>query len=725
MQAFPAKSLGELHALWAREPASPSNLVALLEGGQEPPPRALEELLCALLRLDPEQRLGSTAELIDRLSAIAELPPEQSDGAVQGYLQSKAFVGRERERERILQHLAAAEGGSVQALVVEGAAGLGRTRLLEEMAMVARVAGANTVPLDARLGKQPYGVAASLVERLIATLPEARCAAQARAALFAQLSPALHATLLGSPARGRASTGVSGPPASTQTPSEARRLMQTGLQEFLLEVCKTRLIALFVDDLHAVDEESQALLSVLARAGEGHKLLLVASVLREGSIELSSLPQSLRNVAVRVRLLPLTRSETHELLRSVFGNAPYLERLAERFHRLSDGNPSHCLELAQHLVRVGAAHYSEGMWVLPTDLASAQLPKSRVEGYLARLAQVSPEARELARLISIPHHGPLPAAACMAIRPDAGPALQELTRAGVLVESGTDYSFAHDALRETLLAELGVAERKDAHLRFAEAILAGATDRGARLSAGLHCLRGGNIARGEQLQSGALREILNGGQLDLLRREVALLEQGFELLDAEGRDDYALAAHLSALACCGYYVNRRYSRYGDRSIATLSRILKLDLARKLRRMLGARLSVLIALLAAALAILPRRARAASLTDTIRYMLSTVVCLGGAAAVCIDSKAALRYAEALEPLTGLGKDHAATFMYGFARHLAERSQDRLTRAAHTCRALVERISSNAVVKNLPDLARDNFLSGALFSLGVTCTWRDAP
>ena len=713
VQAFPAKSLGELHALWAREPASPSTLVALLEG-QEPPPRALEELLCALLRLDPEQRLGSTAELIDRLTTIAELPPEQGDGSVQGYLQSKAFVGRERERERILQHLAAAEGGSVQALVVEGAAGLGRTRLLEEMAMVARVAGANTVPLDARLGKQPYGVAASLVERLIATLPEARSAAQARAALFAQLSPTL-----------RASLGVSSPPASTQTPSEARRLMQTGLQEFLLEVCKTRLIALFVDDLHAVDEESQALLSVLARAGEGHKLLLVASALREGSIELSSLLQSLHNVAVRVRLLPLTRSETHELLRSVFGHAPYLERLAERFHRLSDGNPGHCLELSQHLVRVGAAHYSEGMWVLPTDLASAQLPKSRVEGYLSRLEQVSPEARELARLISIPHQGPLPAAVCMAIRPDAGPALQELTRAGVLLESGTDYSFAHDALRETLLAELGVAERKAAHLRFADAILAGATDRSARLSAGLHCLRGGNIARGAQLQSGALREILNGGQLDLLRRDAPLLEQGFELLDAEGLDDYALASHLTALAWCGYHVDRRFSRYGDPAIATLSRILRLNLARKLRRLLGARLSLFIALVVAALAILPRRSRALSLPDTIRYLLSAVGALAGTAAVCIDSKAALRYAEAIEPLTALGKDHVATFMFSFTRYLAERSQDHLARALHTCRALVERLSGNAVVKNLPEATKSSFLSGALFSLGVSCSWRDDP
>ena len=50
------------------------------------------------------------------------------------------------------------------------------------------------------------------------------------------------------------------------------------LQEFLLEVCKHRLIALFVDDLQAVDEESQALLSVLARLRSRFGFTLVATI---------------------------------------------------------------------------------------------------------------------------------------------------------------------------------------------------------------------------------------------------------------------------------------------------------------------------------------------------------------------------------------------------------------------------------------------------------------
>ncbi|MDB4986345.1 MAG: serine/threonine-protein kinase PksC, partial [Myxococcaceae bacterium] len=100
IHAFPARHLSDLERLHQSTPALPSGLLSLLtKPGDEPVPAELDALLLALLRTDLTARPNSTAELIDRLNAIAELEHEVAAQSVQGYLESKVFVGRERERE--------------------------------------------------------------------------------------------------------------------------------------------------------------------------------------------------------------------------------------------------------------------------------------------------------------------------------------------------------------------------------------------------------------------------------------------------------------------------------------------------------------------------------------------------------------------------------------------------------------------------------------------------
>jgi serine/threonine protein kinase len=106
VHAFPARTLADLPRHWAREPVPPSQLLRLLKVVDlEPIPAELDALVASLLRIDPVERPSSTAELIDRLHAIAALEPESDDLTVQGYLNSKAFVGRTRERDRALSLL--------------------------------------------------------------------------------------------------------------------------------------------------------------------------------------------------------------------------------------------------------------------------------------------------------------------------------------------------------------------------------------------------------------------------------------------------------------------------------------------------------------------------------------------------------------------------------------------------------------------------------------------
>jgi serine/threonine protein kinase len=67
--AFPAHTLNELSECWQRKPKRPDLLAPEV-------PRALSDLVMALLSLDPRGRPSSAAEVYERLSAIGELPVE-------------------------------------------------------------------------------------------------------------------------------------------------------------------------------------------------------------------------------------------------------------------------------------------------------------------------------------------------------------------------------------------------------------------------------------------------------------------------------------------------------------------------------------------------------------------------------------------------------------------------------------------------------------------------
>ncbi|MDB4984982.1 MAG: serine/threonine protein kinase, partial [Myxococcaceae bacterium] len=388
VHAYPARSLGELPRLWQTELVPPSELLSLLDSKVlEPIPPELDALLASLLRIEPGERLDNTGELIDRLNAIAGLEPEAHDMAVQGYLDSKAFVGRERERERALALLREASAGEVKTLLVEGEAGVGRTRFLQELVVMLQLGGALPLVADQNLGARPYGVAERLLLSMFRLLPEqTREAVGHHAMLLSSLSKELRAELR-----------VTARPSLVHASAETRIRVLSALREVILTLSRERLLAIVVDDVQAIDEESQALLTALAHGESGHRLLIVAALGRAGGRELSAALTNLRGQSTRLRLLPLNAGETLDLLRSVFGHAPYLNRLAERLYRASEGNPAYCLELAAHLVQTGAAQYQEGAWSLPVELSNEILPASRQAAHVARLERLSSEARELAR----------------------------------------------------------------------------------------------------------------------------------------------------------------------------------------------------------------------------------------------------------------------------------------------------------------------------------------
>ncbi|HMJ11358.1 MAG TPA: serine/threonine-protein kinase, partial [Polyangiaceae bacterium] len=115
--AYPARDAGHLIDLWQSKPPPPSELVPGI-------PSALDALILDLLAQDPQHRPASAAEVMERLSAIADLPIDEQLLVSQAYLSTPTLVGREGQLDEIRKRLGRAlrrRGGS---LLLQGVPGV-------------------------------------------------------------------------------------------------------------------------------------------------------------------------------------------------------------------------------------------------------------------------------------------------------------------------------------------------------------------------------------------------------------------------------------------------------------------------------------------------------------------------------------------------------------------------------------------------------------------------
>ncbi len=710
--AYRASRLNELSTVWKKPPAAASRLAKLVRADGDSIPAPLDRLLERLLCLEQDERPASTAEVVDQLNAIASLTPEAQDVVEQGYLESGAFVGRDRERDSFAALLTQAQQGKAQTMLVEGPAGTGRTRLLRELAMDARIRGATVISVSAIAGSRPYDVAIGLCRELLTALRhEAPEAAKPYAPILGALSPELRSIL-----------GQAPPPANLRNASSERVRKQAALSGWFLALAARRALVLMVDDLDQGDEESQAFLAALSRADAGHQLVLVASVCTDARPAQASTLQAYFASSPTHQLAPLTANETRELLRSVFGEVPYLERLSVRLHQLSNGSPHGTLMLARELVRIGAARYAEGAWHLPTEVPT-DLPATPLAAMLAALETLPPLARRLAQLASVSDHGAMPNSALAALVSDDEAAKERalalLVEQRLLHRSGAGVQIPQRELREALRAELPLVDRARAHRAMAE-LFEKDEDLISQTRCGLHLVHASDLQRGEATLLAVCRRIMSG-EHEPLGAAAPMLSEATQLLRAAGRQDVALIPLLSAMAVAGYQIDRAYAaRYGDDALRALQRVLHFDVAHKLRPWLGAKLTLVVLLGASSLALCLRRSPLGTF-ELITWQVAVLGYLMGPATLGLDAPTLRRYAAVFEPLLALGPDHGVALVQRFCLGVAATTEDRSSEAHGLQQRVIERLQDDKPVSGMTEQNRRNLLGAALYSDGIRQTW----
>ena len=400
-----------------------------------------------------ERLLGAAGE------TAADAEPQPVSNA------AHAFVGREREWDRLRESWRRAVAGESAFALIVGEAGIGKTRFSEEMLVWTSQQGATTArarcyAAEGRLSLAPVtewlrsdGVRPYLSRLEPVWLTE-----------VSRLLPEL------------ASEYPSLPPHAPIVEYGHRQRFFEALARAVLAAPQP--LSLFIDDLQWCDQETLEWLHFLLRFDAAARLLVIGAARDDELPADHPLPALLHSLRHRgsfseIALQPLDAAETARLA-SALANHELNVATAMRLYHETEGNPLFVIET----IRAAAQKAPEGMrddapGDSPMD-ASPQLPPRVRAVIAARLAQLSPQARELASLaatIGREFRLDVLLRASKGDEDDIVRALDELWRRRIVRDQlATTYDFTHDKLREVAYGETSLAQRRLNHRRIAQAL---------------------------------------------------------------------------------------------------------------------------------------------------------------------------------------------------------------------------------------------------------------
>lgn len=617
-------------------------------------PRELDEIVLSMLSRDPLGRPSSAAYLIERLTTIADLPPEADERRVAySYLAHPPLVGREHIRDTLTAAVNSAVEGRGGAVLIEAAAGLGRSAVAGDLAMYGQLAGVAVLRADGESGMPSFSLARKLMQGALTLYPDLE-EAQARESLQSYHPERPHVKAILSPLE----------------VAERHARVVASVQEVLLGCAKREPVLIIVDDLHMVDEQSLSLLATLAQCSAQRQLVIVATVVPGRSKEQSPAYTNFERTAAHLSLSLLDQTETTELVSYVFGNVPNSTRFARWLQDQSGGNPGTIMDLARLLLQREVIRYTLGTFSLPHDASTDLSQDDLAQANLARLADLGPRARAIAGALSMSESALSVQELGLALElseAEVALATWELTERNVAVPTEQGFALASVTLCAALQRTLSTDEKPALHERLARALLTlqdGSPER--QLLASTHLLRAGREQEAADLVFAAVKSKTVGG--DVVARWAATIESAVELYRKQGRRKERCLALMGLIVRAGFYGSLAVQRrLGATCLEWMSLVCGMTLARKLRPFVGGKIALAAGLLYASLrrAFTPPEERLGTVKEMLSAFVSIASACTGAAASALESESALRYAAWLEPFSVLPTHHPAALMREFS------------------------------------------------------------
>jgi DNA-binding CsgD family transcriptional regulator len=351
---------------------------------------------------------------------------------------AREFHGRDAELALIRAELERLSDGAEAVVVVEGTAGMGKSRLLEEVAAIAR-------GLGIRVGRSAADPSETVVE--LATL---------LAALFDGTEPLLDLGEL----------------TTLHAQAEQRFWLLRDLQQLLERAALESPLLISIDDAHWADGGTVAALRTLPMRLMGLPIAWVIALRppRDATPIVQALERLTHEGARSIALGPLTDDAVVRLAADMLGAQPE-ESILKQLAR-ADGSPFLVVETLLGLQEEERIRVVDGR----ADLIDGQLPRRVHQKMRERLGRLSDEASdavtvaaslgrtfafdELARTLG------RPASALLA-------PVGELLEANLLVERAERLAFWHDITREAVRASVPVTARRALDRQAAVVLLEG------------------------------------------------------------------------------------------------------------------------------------------------------------------------------------------------------------------------------------------------------------
>lgn len=412
---------------------------------------------------------------------------------------SSFLVGRETELKRLTSCFSRAQTGDRQVVFITGAAGIGKTSLLEAFLgspalrdAAGSVRTGSGVCVEQHGAREPYMPVLEALDRVTRGPDTERVVA-----LLRHVAPTWLAQmpwLIGD--------DVEDVRRSVQGAKAERMLREFAAFTEALSEKTTLVIAL--EDLHYSDPSTVDLLAVLGQRRERARLMIVATY-RPAEAAIHDHPLSrtvatlkLRRQCTDVPVHELEPAQVQSFLERRFPGAPFAATLAGVLHRHTDGNPLFISALVDHIIGRGWILDTDPGWAAAVELDEVDLgiPEDVRQMVVTQLEMLSPADRELLDTASVGGvefavQAVAKAMGCPAAAVEAR--CEKMARAHRFLRTAGNtewpddtvarrYAFTHELYRQAVYLEIPDGRRRDLHQRIGEALEAAYDGRTAEMA---------------------------------------------------------------------------------------------------------------------------------------------------------------------------------------------------------------------------------------------------
>jgi class 3 adenylate cyclase/tetratricopeptide (TPR) repeat protein len=430
----------------------------------------------------PVKGLGTPVETYE-LSGAGPRRSRLAASAVRGLTR---FIGRDAELAQLRQALGRAATGHGQVVALVGEAGVGKSRLVWEVAHSHRTHGwlivqASSVSYGS---STPYLPLVELLRAYCQIEPrdDARKIREKLTGKLLALDPALQPTLAAFLAL--LDVPVDDPGWKALEPPQRRNQTLDAVKHLLLRESRVQPLLVVFEDLHWIDSQTQALLDRLVESLPTAQLVLLVNYRPEYQHGWGS-----KTYYTQLRLDPLAPDTAEALLLALLGDDRSVSPLTALLIERTEGNPFFLEESVRALVETGALAGERGAYRLTTTLTRIEVPATVQAILAARIDRLPADAKRLLQAAAvIGQDVPFTLLDDVARLPDdqLRRGLAQLQAAEFLYESrlfpDLAYTFKHALTHDVAYAALLQERRRTLHGVVLAAIERHAGTRGAELA---------------------------------------------------------------------------------------------------------------------------------------------------------------------------------------------------------------------------------------------------